>query len=321
MIHLVAGQNFAWSEPRVTAYLDHPEARVCALLLGSDFRVRDGADLVDRQRPSRSGVDWLAGPPEGVTVDLTRVDPTVEHILCVTSAAPGAPVLSSTVRLVTASGAVVAEFTPEVGPESAVVLVEIYRRGEGWKVRAVGQGYAGGLAQACTAHGLQASDFVRPAPGRRTVVRGPAAADPDDPRRRLPDHRLAPVDPGVRTAALGDRARGGGGRPGPAVGGARRRGPAGRPGASRCDGGRGRSAPSSRPRPAHRRDRRSGNRAARPAGPMGVGGLDSLAAASRAPAGRSARRARAARGTSLRHAVPDPVAAFASAVGRDRRPG
>ena len=155
MIHLVAGQNFAWSELRVTAYLDHPEARVCALLLGSDFRVRDGADVVDRQRPSRSGVDWLAGPPEGVTVDLTRVDPTVEHILCVTSAAPGAPVLSSTVRLVTASGAVIAEFTPEVGPESAVVLVEIYRRGEGWKVRAVGQGYAGGLAQACSAHGLQ----------------------------------------------------------------------------------------------------------------------------------------------------------------------
>ena len=154
MIHLVAGQNFAWSEPRVTAYLDHPEARVCALLLGSDFRVRDGADLVDRERPSRSGVGWLAGPPEGVTVDLTRVDPTVEHILCVTSAAPGAPVLSSTVRLVSASGAVVAEFTPEVGAESAVVLVEIYRRGEGWKVRAVGQGYAGGLAQACTAHGL-----------------------------------------------------------------------------------------------------------------------------------------------------------------------
>ncbi len=155
MIHLVKGQNFAWPEPRVTAYLDHPEARVCALLLGPDFKVRDGADLVDRQRPSRSGVDWLAGPPEGVTVDLTRVDPSVEHILCVTSAAPGAPVLSSTVRLVTASGTVVAELTPDVGPESAVVLVEIYRRGEGWKVRAVGQGYAGGLAQACSAHGLQ----------------------------------------------------------------------------------------------------------------------------------------------------------------------
>ena len=167
MIHLVAGQNFAWSELRVTAYLDHPEATMCALLLGPDFRARDGDDLVDRQRPSRSGVDWLAGPPEGVTVDLARVDPTVGHILCVTSAAPGAPVRNSTLRLVTAAGTVVAEFTPEVGPESAVALAEIYRRDGGWKVRAVGQGYAGGLDQACSAHGLRTA----PGPGSLGRVR------------------------------------------------------------------------------------------------------------------------------------------------------
>jgi len=35
---------------------------------------------------------------------------------------------------------------PPLSTERAVVLVEFYRRGETWKVRAVGQGYDDGLA-------------------------------------------------------------------------------------------------------------------------------------------------------------------------------
>ncbi|MFX8090528.1 TerD family protein, partial [Acinetobacter baumannii] len=42
--------------------------------------------------------------------------------------------------------------------ETAVVCVEIYRRGPGWKVRAVGQGYDNGLAGIATAYGVNLDD-------------------------------------------------------------------------------------------------------------------------------------------------------------------
>ena len=57
-------------------------------------------------------------------------------------------------ELAAASG-VLATFTP-VGltTERALIVCELYRRGAGWRVRAVGQGYDGGLPQALIAHGI-----------------------------------------------------------------------------------------------------------------------------------------------------------------------
>ncbi|MGD9959054.1 TerD family protein [Nocardioides sp.] len=164
MIHLVAGQNLPWPELRVTAYLDDPSVSVRALVLGAGYRVRSAADLVDRDHPARSGVEWLSGPPEGVTVDLTGLDADVERVLWVASAATGRPV---TLQLVAASGEVLADFNPVVPPGSAVVLAEVYRRDGAWKVRAVGQGYAGGLDEAFRVHGLvEREDTVAPSQGR-----------------------------------------------------------------------------------------------------------------------------------------------------------
>ena len=38
------------------------------------------------------------------------------------------------------------EFTAEAGTETAMIFGELYRRNDEWKFRAVGQGYAAGLA-------------------------------------------------------------------------------------------------------------------------------------------------------------------------------
>ncbi|MFD7448778.1 TerD family protein [Kitasatospora sp. NPDC059827] len=68
------------------------------------------------------------------------------------------------VRVVDAdSGTEVARYdvTPETGSETAMVFGELYRNGADWKFRAVGQGYASGLAGIATDFGV---DVLQPAP-------------------------------------------------------------------------------------------------------------------------------------------------------------
>ncbi|CAM5571786.1 hypothetical protein STENM223S_05317 [Streptomyces tendae] len=47
---------------------------------------------------------------------------------------------------------------PETGEETAIICGELYRRGEGWKFRAVGQGYPTGLIGLATAFGISVDD-------------------------------------------------------------------------------------------------------------------------------------------------------------------
>ncbi len=188
MIQLVAGQNLPWFERRVTAYLDDPSVSVCAVLLGADRLVRSAEDLVDRRRQSRSGVEWLGGPPEGVTIDLGVLEAGVERILVVAGASVHRPVR---VQLVALSGEVLAGFEPAAAG-SAVVLTEVCRHGDGWKVRAVGQAYPGGLAGVLAAHGLVAAD---PEP---TAASGPERTDED----LLRQHRMILEDASRSAAAL-----------------------------------------------------------------------------------------------------------------------
>ncbi len=61
-------------------------------------------------------------------------------------------------------GAVIASFTPpQLGTETALVVVEVYQRGGVWKVRAVGQGYANGLAGIATDFGVSVEEEPAPA--------------------------------------------------------------------------------------------------------------------------------------------------------------
>ena len=92
-----------------------------------------------------------------VTVDLARCAPTDLRVLVAlrNGSRPlhrDAPVRvaidSAGTRLATS------ELAP-VGTESAMVLLELYRRDGSWKVRAVRQGYDGGLDALVTDYGFQ----------------------------------------------------------------------------------------------------------------------------------------------------------------------
>ncbi len=130
---------------------------VAAVLLTPEGRVRSDADLVFYNQPEGPGVEHRSA---GIRCDLAAVPPTIDRITVVASLDGTGPTTfaalgTCTADVLDATGASSATF--ELGPmgtETAVILVEVYRRGQAWKVRAVGQGWASGLAGIATSFGV-----------------------------------------------------------------------------------------------------------------------------------------------------------------------
>ncbi len=150
-----------------------PDLDASALLLAADGKVRSDADFVFYNAPvhgsgavRHEGKDRAAGT-ETLTVDLARVEPAVDRVVLAASADGGSfgQVPGLALALLDGNGAAVAEF--EIGDattETAFVFGELYRRGDAWKIRAVGQGWASGLAGLATDFGISVDDEPAPAP-------------------------------------------------------------------------------------------------------------------------------------------------------------
>jgi stress response protein SCP2 len=156
------------------------EADVSALLLGGDGKVRTDDDLVFYNHPAQDGV-----AVSGCTVDaqLDKIPGDVTSVIVVTSADPTHPgtVFTLAPRLtITQPGSPPLSFTPPdfTARETVVVLAELYRRGGGWKVRAVGQGYASGLAGLATDYGVEIDDGAAPPPSTSVATAGQSVNTP-----------------------------------------------------------------------------------------------------------------------------------------------
>ncbi|MFB8267441.1 VWA domain-containing protein [Streptomyces sp. NPDC055955] len=169
-------------------------ADVSALLLGSDGRVRSDDDLVFYNHPSQDGVS-IAG--SAVTADLVRVPTDVDRVVVVVSAdplQPGAVFTRAPLLTVNQTGSPAMSFTaPDfTSGETVVVLAELYRRNIGWKIRAVGQGYASGLAGLATDYGVDVEPEPDPTPaslpaqGRRNSGSAGPAVDLSKVERLAP---------------------------------------------------------------------------------------------------------------------------------------
>lgn len=126
---------------------------VSALLITADGRVRGDADFVFYNQPTAPGVRHR---PDGVGVDPAAVEAAIERVV-VTASLDGATFgsLGGLHVDIAVAGRPTATFVPDgLGPETALLCVEIYRRAGAWKVRAVGQGYANGLAGIATDFGI-----------------------------------------------------------------------------------------------------------------------------------------------------------------------
>jgi hypothetical protein len=155
---LVKGQNVAVDALRVVVTVA-PRLALSALLVDADGRARTSAHLLTVDHQDADGVRWS---PFALEVDTRAVAPAVHAVLCVVTVDPDqSPV--TTVR--DARGAELATFTADdLTTERAVVVVELYRRAGGWRLRAVGQGYDGGLVAAAADHGITTSAPAAPPP-------------------------------------------------------------------------------------------------------------------------------------------------------------
>ncbi|MFB7711555.1 TerD family protein [Streptomyces sp. NPDC056105] len=175
-----------------------PDVDASALLLGPDGRVRSDEDFVFYNQPRHpSGKVWRLGKKrvsDGLTdtiqSDLAGLGPEVGRVLLVASAddVPFDRVPALRILLydaASAEGEPIAHFDvkPETGAETALICGELYRRGEGWKFRALGEGYSNGLVGLATDFGISV-DESEPAPDLPASSPPgpmPAAAEPSFP--------------------------------------------------------------------------------------------------------------------------------------------
>ncbi|GAA3792042.1 TerD family protein [Streptomyces coacervatus] len=191
---LVRGQNHPLSHARL-------EIRVSA-----GTPIVASATLSDENGRAR-GVEWVAHPGAStlpglevskqaaadhrLAVDLDAMPEAVHRVnvlLALPTGGGGGPVRFGTVAapfvaVTGLDGTEVASYTiTGLDAESAVVALELYRRQGAWKVRAVGQGYAGGLAELFADQGLPEAHRLA-GTINEAVAQGLARSVPAPPQR------------------------------------------------------------------------------------------------------------------------------------------
>ncbi|MGA5389076.1 TerD family protein [Streptomyces pseudogriseolus] len=167
---------------------------VSAVLLGTDSRVRSDHDLVFYNHPSQ---DSVALKEQTIIADLVAVPSEVDRIGVVASIDPELPAThfdaSNTPQAVIECGGSRISFVPPPlkNRETVAILVELYRRAGGWKVRAVGQGWDRGLEGLATDVGIVVDD---PGPSPAPPVPVPTA-----PRSTAPLGKVALTKAGQAT--------------------------------------------------------------------------------------------------------------------------
>ncbi|AYG83582.1 General stress protein 16U [Streptomyces hundungensis] len=219
---LVRGQNHPLPGTRLEIRVSAGTPVVAAATLGDEQgRVRAVEQVAHPGSPTLPGleVSRQAAADHRLAVDLEALDEGVHRVnvlLALPFGTPGpsrfAAVAAPFVAVTGLDGTEIASFTlTGLGVESAVVAVELYRRQGAWKIRAIGQGYEGGLAALLADQGLaeagqvaaaiqeavtlgvsrsvsapppRTSDDTRvrtPGPGATGAPGGPAPADPEPP--------------------------------------------------------------------------------------------------------------------------------------------
>ncbi|MCX4732840.1 TerD family protein [Streptomyces sp. NBC_00984] len=204
MTAMTPGSNIPLSAARVAVDVSAPvRLDVSGLLLTVDGKVRSDDDFIFYNQPNGPGVTYRSGggtAPDAIVVDTAAVPPGIEKI--VVTASPDAAGQTfqgieptATVRNAD-DGSVLATFTPpRLGAETALVVIEVYLRNGAWKARAVGQGYANGLAGIATDFGVSVEEEPAAAPAPAPVAPPVPAAAPVDPRIAAPPVPAAPPAP------------------------------------------------------------------------------------------------------------------------------
>ncbi|MEU3237201.1 TerD family protein [Streptomyces anthocyanicus] len=202
---LTRGQNHPLPRARLEIRVSAGTPVVAGATLGDENGTIHGVErVVHPGAPTLPGleVSRQAAADHRLAVDLDAV-PDAVHRVSVLLALPAGgqgparfgAVAAPFVAVTDLDGDEVASYTiTGLEAESAVVALELYRRQGAWKVRAVGQGYAGGLAELLAdqklsqAHQLAATIHEAVASGLARSIPAPPAAAP----AHRPDHGAMP---------------------------------------------------------------------------------------------------------------------------------
>ncbi|MEW2065957.1 TerD family protein [Streptomyces sp. NPDC007346] len=210
---------------RWTPGADVPDVDASALLLGASGRVRSDEDFVFynqprhpsglvRRLPKRSVSEGLT---DTIEADLGALDASVDQVVIAASSdgaafeqVPDLRILLFDAAFADGDPLAVFDVRPETGEETAIICGELYRRGEGWKFRAVGQGYPTGLIGLATAFGISVDDSeaageggaqepagAAQAPAQPAAAPAHATADP-----AAPAHAASAPDPDSQATVL-----------------------------------------------------------------------------------------------------------------------
>ncbi|WP_373300867.1 TerD family protein [Streptomyces violascens] len=224
---MLKGSNVPLEAPAVRAVLrwspgaDVPDVDASALLLAADGRVRSDEDFVFYNQPRHpSGLvrrlpkkRVAEGLTDTVEADLAALDRSVDRVL-ITASSDGATfravrdlrILLFDAAVSGAEPVALFDVKPETGEETAIICGELYRRGDGWKFRAVGQGYPTGLVGLATEYGIsvddgEGSDSARSAPSAPSVPQ-PLPQHAAEPSYGCP-HPAPPAQPPLAQPSYG----------------------------------------------------------------------------------------------------------------------
>ncbi|WP_239069929.1 MULTISPECIES: TerD family protein [unclassified Streptomyces] len=174
------------------------DADVSVLLLNADGKARSDADFFFYNHPAApdGSVQLLGKTPtangneDRISLDLTAMPADVQQVV-VAASRYGDDRFGTLedLRLTLADGSgenLLAFPITDAGVESAFIFGELYRRGEEWKFRAVGQGYETGLGGLATDYGIDVDDADE-------VEEEGAAAVADVPTGSAPGLEQVPV--------------------------------------------------------------------------------------------------------------------------------
>ncbi|MFJ6660041.1 TerD family protein [Streptomyces sp. NPDC091377] len=226
---LVRGQNHPLSQARLEIRVSAGRPIVAAATLSDEQGTVHGVEWVAHPgSPTLPGleVSRQAAADHRLAVDLDAMPDPVHriHVLLGLPVGVGGPlsfgaVAAPFLAVTGLDGTEVATYTVTgLEAESAVVALELYRRQGAWKVRAVGQGYAGGLAELLTDQGLPEAaqlagainDAVASGLARSVAAPPPRTSDGDRTRQtaapaRNPDQQGSPygTSPGAQPTGPG----------------------------------------------------------------------------------------------------------------------
>ncbi|WP_405655387.1 TerD family protein [Streptomyces sp. NBC_01386] len=194
------------------------DADVSVLLLDENAKVRSDADFYfyNNACAPDGSVQLLGKTPAGegsedrISFDLTAVPGDVATILIAASRYESArfeELEDLQLRLSDGSGEPLLRFAiDDAGDVSALIFGELYRRGEEWKFRAVGQGYEAGFAALAGDHGVDIDDDAESANATQAEEGSEDFPAPDVHQQKpvpdlVPDPVVTATAPGPRQAA------------------------------------------------------------------------------------------------------------------------